>query len=360
MFYDSPYGDAYRWLIDYGIEKADTFMLSRSLHSELLEEGENVLTQLEPFLIRKYGITQEELESRYKEITEEDMFPKEDKKKNEAARHKGIEYRSGTYYVYRCSKEAADILKNAAEHWFEWEHPHLPADLWFLDKDGNDFIHNIAHESMGGIHVDVEEAERINETVPGMFIMRRGHKNNFESFWQDALFHKPRKLELYGFGIEAIPESIGQLKELRELSIHESNVTMLPEALSELNQLEELTVYTADLKEIPAWVGNLTQLKHLRIACGSYHGATDYIIPREEVALTQVPPEIGRLKQLESLSINYTGITDLPEELAQLEKLRYLDLSRNRLREEPSILKRLPVLQNVCLSGNEYNHADHS
>ena len=63
--------------------------------------------------------------------------------------------------------------------------------------------------------------------VPGLFISRPEHKQ-FEAFWQDVLFHKPRKLEIFGFDIKEIPESIGELKGLKELMIHESYITRLP------------------------------------------------------------------------------------------------------------------------------------
>lgn len=339
FFYDSPRGAAYSWLIDYAMERSAVFVLARRGEFQLMEEAECIFSLLEPYLIEERSISEEEIMKRFEEETE---------------RGNGIEYGAGTYYIYECCEEAAAVLKEAADDLFAWQHPLLPEDLNFWDSNGQDFLYNVAHERMGGLPIDKEEAARISAMVPGLFLSRPEHKQ-FEAFWQDVLFHKPRKLEIFGFGIKEIPESIGELKGLKELMIHESYITSLPAALFSLTELEDLTVYTADLMEIPSEISQLTKLKRLNIACGSYHGPTNDIIRREEVSLTKVPPEIGRLKLLEVLSINYTGLKELPVEMGQLQNLRFLDLSRNQLLREPEFIGDLPELPYVNLSDNRYN-----
>ncbi|MFB4332359.1 leucine-rich repeat domain-containing protein [Paenibacillus sp. CR_12] len=339
FFYDSPRGAAYSWLIDYAMERSAVFVLARRGEFQIMEEAERVFSLLEPYLIEK------------RKISERDIMKRLDE---ETVRGNGIEYGAGTYYIYKCCEEAAVVLKQAADDLFAWQHPHLPEDLNFWDHDGQDLLHHVAHERMGGLQIGQEEAENISAMVPGLFLSRPEHKK-FEVFWQDVLFHKPRKLEIFGFGIREIPESIGELKELKELMIHESYVTRLPAALFGLTELEDLTVYTEDLVEIPAEIGELIQLKRLNIACGSYHGPTDHVIRREEVSLTRVPPEIGRLRLLEQLSMNYTGILELPMEMGQLQNLSFLDLSRNQLQSEPEFIEKLTGLSYVNLSDNRYN-----
>lgn len=339
-FYDAPRGEAYYWLIDYAMERSAVFMLARRGKFRLMEEAERVFSLLEPYLIEERSISEEEILKRSNE--------------EPPSRYNGIEYGAGTYYTYRCCDEAARVLKQAADDLFAWQHSLLPEDLNFYDSNGQDFLYNVAHERMGGLQIDKEEAARISTRVPGLFLSRPEHKQ-FEAFWQDVLFHKPRKLEIFGFGIKEIPESIGELKGLKELMIHESYITRLPAALFSLTELEDLTVFTADLMDIPSEIGQLTKLKRLNIACGSYHGPTNDIIRREEVSLTKVPSEIGRLKLLELLSINYTGLKELPVEMGQLQNLRFLDLSRNQLLSEPEFIKDLPELPYVNLSDNRYN-----
>jgi len=139
------------------------------------------------------------------------------------------------------------------------------------------------------------------------------------------------------------------------LMIHESYVTRLPEGLFELRKLESLSVYTANLQEIPAGIAKLGSLRHLTIACGSYHDSVDVILPREDVSLHRIPPEIGQLSQLENLCINYTAIADVPAELRELKKLRWLSLSRNRLASAPAVIDELPQLEYVDLDDNLYN-----
>ncbi len=45
--------------------------------------------------------------------------------------------------------------------------------------------------------------------------------------------------------------------------------------------------------------------------------------------ITEIPPEIGQLKQINWLNFTYNQITTLPEELLQLQTLQELDLKGN-------------------------------
>ena len=45
--------------------------------------------------------------------------------------------------------------------------------------------------------------------------------------------------------------------------------------------------------------------------------------------ITEIPPEIGEMKQIIALNLNYNQITALPEELTQLATLKGLYLTGN-------------------------------
>lgn len=354
--YDSPRGEAYEWLIDYAVERSDMFMVARRGYlqcidgedrfmlagegnPEWMEGAGRIFALLEPYLVEEYTITSEEHELRF----ERDITP-----------GRGIEYSPGSFYMYRCCKESAAVLKEAATALYDWQHPRLPEDLTFVDHEGRELLYQVAHERMGGLQVEEDEARRLAQEVPGLFLCLPEHRE-FEAFWEAVLFHQPRRLEIFGFGITEIPGSIRQLTDLRELMVHESYVTRLPEGMFELRSLESLTVYTANLLEIPAGIGKLSSLRHLTIACGSYHDSVDVILPRQDVSLNRIPPEIGQLSRLENLCINYTAITDVPVELRELKKLRWLSLGRNRLASAPAVIGELPQLEYVDLDDNLYN-----
>ncbi|KAL9983586.1 hypothetical protein ACROYT_G005781 [Oculina patagonica] len=69
--------------------------------------------------------------------------------------------------------------------------------------------------------------------------------------------------------------------------------------------------------------------------------------------LTQVPPEVLNLQQLEFLYLEGNAISSLPEELFDcLPNLRWLDLRNNRITEIPPIIGKHRNLRNLLLEGN--------
>ncbi len=51
--------------------------------------------------------------------------------------------------------------------------------------------------------------------------------------------------------------------------------------------------------------------------------------------LTELPPEIGQLSQLQVLGLSDNQLTELPPEIGQLSQLQGLDLRSNQLTELP-------------------------
>lgn len=66
-----------------------------------------------------------------------------------------------------------------------------------------------------------------------------------------------------------------------------------------------------------------------------------------------LPAEIGRLKKLETLSLNGNQLQQLPAGVSQLKALRTLNLSGNHLAEFPSGLGALRQLDLLDLSRNK-------
>lgn len=66
----------------------------------------------------------------------------------------------------------------------------------------------------------------------------------------------------------------------------------------------------------------------------------------------RVPPEIGRLRGLRSLTITH-GITSLPEELATLPHLSSLEIYHSHFPSIPPILEQLPALSHLSIMYND-------
>ncbi|WP_411734975.1 leucine-rich repeat domain-containing protein [Paenibacillus sp. M2] len=327
-FHTDPRGTAYELLIDELIQKTDRFMLvdRKYVEGDTPERVAKVLQRLEPYLVEN--------------STMEEMMMQS-----------GAMYAEGIYYIYRCTPESGQVLKEEANRFHDWLYPSLPDDLCFLKEDGSDYFYTVAHEHMYGMHITQEEANELMERIPGLFFDLNRQKD-IHRLLDDAIRHQTDVLNISSHYLKEIPERIRELKHLKRLTIFEQDIYTLPPALFELTSLEELEIMTADLEGIHRDIGKLKQLRELRIYCGSsYHVPTGWK-PKEksDLGLKHIPAEIGELSELVSLDISYSGIREIPPELEQLKKLRYLSITNSLIEGMPDIVKRMTWLQSVNLN----------
>lgn len=134
----------------------------------------------------------------------------------------------------------------------------------------------------------------------------------------------------------------GSAAPVRRLEISRSNASLL-DHIGEYSDLEVLSISCLDsLQSIPDSIGNLTRLKELTIDNGNGCAMN----PR-------LPETIGNLRSLERLTLY--GAQDprnpgslpaerhrFPRGMSRLKNLVYLDLGRNGLDEIPPFVKDLP------------------
>ncbi|MEM9511783.1 MAG: leucine-rich repeat protein, partial [Cyanobacteria bacterium P01_E01_bin.48] len=131
-----------------------------------------------------------------------------------------------------------------------------------------------------------------------------------------------------------LPESLGQLTQLRSLDLGGNQLTALPECLGQLTQLQTLNLSGNQLTVLPECLGQLTQLQTLNLSNNQ---------------LTTLP----ELTQLQTLNLSNNQLTTLPESLGQLTQLQELDLSNNQLTTLPESLGQLTQLQEFTLFANQ-------
>ncbi|WP_413372242.1 leucine-rich repeat domain-containing protein [Paenibacillus taichungensis] len=327
-FHTDPRGTAYEQLIDKLIEKTDRFLLvDRGRYNEDEPPGvSKVLRRLQPYLIES--------------CTMEEMMMQS-----------GAMYSEGIYYIYRCTQESGQILKEEAKRFHDWLYPSLPDDLCFLKEDGSDYFFSVAHENIYGMHITQEEASELMERIPGLFFRLDRHRE-FERYLDDAIRHQSDILQISSHHLTEVPERIRELTHVKRFEIFEQDIFKLPPALFELTTLEELEIMTADLEGIPKGISHLKQLQRLTIYCGSSH----HVVPgwkpkpKSELSFDSIPVEIGELTELVSLNIGYSGIRELPPELEKLKNLRYLGVTNSLIEETPEVVSRMIWLQHVELS----------
>ena len=117
----------------------------------------------------------------------------------------------------------------------------------------------------------------------------------------------------WGSGVTELPESLFQLRALRELHLQRNGISQLSESVGQLENLEELKLggnYL--LRALPASIGKLKKLRVLTLWWCD---------------LVALPAEIGELTELVGLDISDSkSLTTLPPEITKLRKLKRLYL----------------------------------
>jgi Leucine-rich repeat (LRR) protein len=153
---------------------------------------------------------------------------------------------------------------------------------------------------------------------------------------KEALRKNVIELDLSELDLIELPESLGQLSQLKSLDLSNNQLTVLPESLGQLTQLHSLNVSVNQLITLPESLGQLRQLQSLDVSANQ---------------LVALPESLGQLKQLQSLDISVNQLTKLPEPLAELTQLQSLDISNNELEKLPEWLGNLYKLQEITLIG---------
>jgi Leucine-rich repeat (LRR) protein len=111
-----------------------------------------------------------------------------------------------------------------------------------------------------------------------------------------------------------------------KLDLRAEGFAALPE---DVEEIRELYVCECGLADVPPSIGRLRNLRVLDIA----HNA-----------LRTVPDEIGRLRALDVLYLADNQLTLVPAGVLELRTLRYLGLDANRLTELPDAVGELSAL----------------
>lgn len=167
-----------------------------------------------------------------------------------------------------------------------------------------------------------------------------------------------RTLNLSDNQLTTLPEWLGQLKQLRELYLSNNQLTLLPESLGQLTLLDRLDVDDNQLTHLPDTMSRLRQLKWLAFGYSdTSHGNPLRAVPEcvrnlkqlttlalDRCQLNTLPPWIGELENLSTLYADENNILELSPALSGCRKLDYLTLSGNGLRDLPLSFTELDLI----------------
>ncbi|WP_134980383.1 type III secretion system effector XopAE [Xanthomonas axonopodis] len=150
-----------------------------------------------------------------------------------------------------------------------------------------------------------------------------------------------QKLTLMHTGLQSLPDTLGQLRQLRHLQVLGTpGLKKLPPSFTCLSNLQTLQLTFAPLDELPADLGRMQGLRNLTLAGGHYarlpasivelSGLTELSMSRSS-HFHELPENIGLMRGLRSLEVaSNSKLEQLPGSLTQLHRLEKLNLSSNR------------------------------
>jgi Leucine-rich repeat (LRR) protein len=180
----------------------------------------------------------------------------------------------------------------------------------------------------------------------------------------------------------SLPDSIGDLQNLEELTIYNSSLAghladKIPAGIGKLSNLKKLQIYDFryGLEYLPESIGNLTGLEFLHIAdCPKlvelpftigqlqnlkYLHLTECKLPLS--SFEKLPSSIGLLTSLRELMVNSTVMSSLPSSLGDLKNLEFLILRGNsKLQSLPQSIGKLHNLRDLIIRKSKVNQLPES
>ncbi|MEL6490518.1 MAG: COR domain-containing protein [Cyanobacteria bacterium J06621_3] len=158
---------------------------------------------------------------------------------------------------------------------------------------------------------------------------------------EQAQYTGATHLDLSQMDLTELPDSIGNLTQLKTLDVSFNKLTTLSKSLGKLSQLETLKLYGNQLTTLPQSLSPLANLKELWLGKGLFGNPIE-----------NVPPVIQYFKQLEILDISRSQISFLPEWIGELSQLREIFLNPSKVVTLPSSLTKLEHLNMLMLDGS--------
>ncbi|KAF8025348.1 hypothetical protein BT93_F2251 [Corymbia citriodora subsp. variegata] len=164
------------------------------------------------------------------------------------------------------------------------------------------------------------------------------------------------KLRMENMELLELPDSIGEMAGLQELSLSNSSVNVLPDSIGKLKSLVTLNLSSTNIIELPDSIGELKRLEVLLMQSCKLRKLTTAIGMLEKLTLLEasgcrfleggIPMEIGGLSSLKILGLGETRVSEVPPSISRLSQLQGLVLGTcQELQQLPELPASLVVLK---------------
>ncbi len=157
----------------------------------------------------------------------------------------------------------------------------------------------------------------------------------------------------YVFAGTELPDEIGLLQNLTEISIQNTPLLQLPEGMRNLVNLRKLEIYYTGLTAIPEWIGELQKLESIVMTHSFVATVPDSIgqltslktLKLTDSEITELPDSICGLPNLQTLDVGYTNLKALPENIGSLTTLKTLSVNSTPITKLPASLENLQLTE---------------
>ncbi|MFX1253125.1 MAG: leucine-rich repeat domain-containing protein [Promethearchaeota archaeon] len=171
-----------------------------------------------------------------------------------------------------------------------------------------------------------------------------------------------QRLDLWVNKLHVFPETFGQLAQLSKLNLRNNQLTLLPESFGSLEKLSDLDASFNNLKALPESFSQLNNLQLLLLRDNQFESLPNTfgelkslkIIDLDNNRLRALPKAIGDLANLTYLSLKNNQLKSLPKSFYQLINLRTLNLAQNQFVYLSESINQLSSLKSLSLSSNQF------
>ena len=220
-------------------------------------------------------------------------------------------------------------------------------------------------ENITGLSLFLNNVNKLPETVGELINLKHLNLSYARIDNLPDSLNKLVKLESLSIGgnhLTNLPKVIEHLTSLKELILFENRLSSLPKFIEGLNNLRRLDIRDNELTTIPETLLKLKFLEYLRLANNELSALPDTIDNLKSIQelilrdnqLKVLPESIGALSSLRILDLSVNQLTRLPESIGNLQSLEELDLLGNRLEGLPESLANLSSLKKIDVYGNPW------
>lgn len=171
------------------------------------------------------------------------------------------------------------------------------------------------------------------EALPESF----GNLKALEEFDLDGSWSTNDDKPLYN-EVSDLPNSFGELQKLRIFKCEANGLRSLPINFGRLNSLTEINVSQNRLSEIPEDIGELTNLENINLNSNK---------------ISSIPHTICNLIKLNQMQVAFNSIDNIPICIDKLNSLKWLIINNNNLTEIPLSIADLSSLETLRISKNQ-------